>query len=794
MNITPSTPGLRRYWFTPWAVLLVIILLGALLFGPVLWHPGNYLFGNSEDGFKNYYTALWYVQHNAGLWFTGMNYPFGEHVVYTDNQPLFSLVLRSLRQAGLPLEVVTVFNSAMLLAQLLSALPLLGLLRRLPLPDWYAATVTVCMVLLAPQLERLLGHYALSYSCAVPLLWYLLVRAQETGNRLWYLLYGATMLLFGGLHPYYIIIGALLLLVYSAVAWWQRPVGSSSFWRFWWPVLTAALLPMVIFQGVLRLTDPYAADRTSLPYGFFAYSSSFWSVFFPVELPTRTWWQSIFHTPDPSWEGLAYVGLVGTTIAVLTLARVLRRVRRKQWRRLRRPALPPMLRVSLWAATLILLFSMGWPFRWGLEGLLNYLGPIRQFRSIGRFAWIFYYFYSVYLAYTLYQAYRWLRWHRPGKMAGSVLALGLLFWFAEGMLNAGHKGQLIQQLQRGPNRQMPAAQSAPDHFRNRLVQAGHQPSDFQAIIPLPYFLMGSEVMSLPTEGHRVAHSMYQGMRASLETELPMATHQLSRTALYQAQELGQLLSHPAIDKVVLRRLPNQKPLLLIVDTKTPLDSAETALLARARVFYRDSAVWLAELPLSQLEARPALQASFRKQLPKLHRFPTYWASAATPLVWHNGFDKPKKDPDFQPNISPLVGPGAQPVRRAPELYFHQNIPQPGWYEASLWVYLRTEKLPALHWSLTNAAGTVLDSSAIETKFSTNVLGDWVRVTAHIHVTQPGQRVRIWTQGRRYVVDEFELRPTGVAVWRQTPDSSQLIYNNYLLTSPLPMATPLATKR
>jgi hypothetical protein len=362
------------------------------------------------------------------------------------------------------------------------------------------------------------------------------------------------------------------------------------------------------------------------------------------------------------------------------------------------------------------------------------------------------------------------------------------------MLNAGHKGQLIQQLQRGPNRQMPAAQSAPDHFRNRLVQAGHQPSDFQAIIPLPYFLMGSEVMSLPTEGHRVAHSMYQGMRASLETELPMATHQLSRTALYQAQELGQLLSHPAIDKVVLRRLPTQKPLLLIVDTKTPLDSAETALLARARVFYRDSAVWLAELPLSQLEARPALQASFRKQLPKLHRFPTYWASAATPLVWHNGFDKPKKDPDFQPNISPLVGPGAQPVRRAPELYFHQNIPQPGWYEASLWVYLRTEKLPALHWSLSNAAGTVLDSSAIETKFSTNVLGDWVRVTAHIHVTQPGQRVRIWTQGRRYVVDEFELRPMGVAVWRQTPDSSQLIYNNYLLTSPLPMATPLATKR
>lgn len=787
-------PVTSRRWLTPVVVLLVLVLLGSLLFGPALWHPGGYMFGHSDDGFKNYYTALWYVQHDAGLWFTGMNYPFGEHVVYTDNQPLFSLILRGLRQTGIAVEVVTIFNAAMLLAQLLSALPLLALLRRCRLPDWYAASATICIVLLAPQLERLLGHYALSYSCVVPVLWYLLVRAHETGRRRWYGLYGATVLFFGGLHPYYLPIGALLLVAYSAISWWQRPAGGISAGRFWLPVLAALVLPMVAFQVTMHLTDPYAADRFAQPYGFFAYSSSVWSVFFPVEAPERGWWQSLFHTPDPSWEGVAYVGLVGTIIALVTLGRVVYRLWRWQWQRLRRPALPPVLRVSLWAGVLILLFSMGWPFRWGLEGLLNYLGPIRQFRSIGRFAWIFYYFYSVYLAYALYQGFRWLRQRQRPKLGVAVLTIGLLLWLGEGLLNAGHKGQLIQQHPRTANRQMPVPRQAPEHFQNRLAQTGRKPSDFQAILPLPYYLLGSEVFSIPEDGQRTARSAHKSMSASLETGLPIATAQLSRTALYQAQELAQLLSYPAIDKAVLRRLPNHRPLLLVIDPKMPLDSAEASLLKRAQVFYRDTAVWLAKLPLQQLEARPALQAAFQQQRPTLHRFPTYWASKATPLVWHNSFDKPKKDPDFQPDIPPLLGPGAQPVRRAPELFFNQNIPQVGWYNASVWVYLRTEKLPALHWSISSAAGTVLDSSVVETKYSTDVLGDWARVTAHLQVTRPDQRVRIWTQGRRYVVDEFELRPAGVAVWRQTLDSSRLIYNNYLLTPPLPMATPLATKR
>ena len=129
-------------------VLLVLVLVLVGLFGPVLWHPGRYLFSSAEDGLKNYYTSLWYVRHDAGLWFTGMSYPFGEHVVFNDNQPLLSFILAALQRRGVAVNTVAVFNGCMLGAQLLSAPPLLALLRRCRLPaasiHWTAVGAISC--------------------------------------------------------------------------------------------------------------------------------------------------------------------------------------------------------------------------------------------------------------------------------------------------------------------------------------------------------------------------------------------------------------------------------------------------------------------------------------------------------------------------------------------------------------------------------------------------------------------------------------------------------------------------
>ena len=50
------------------------------------------------------------------------------------------------------------------------------------------------------------------------------------------------------------------------------------------------------------------------------------------------------------------------------------------------------LQLGFWAAFVLLVFAHGIPFTInGFAFLLDYAGPIRQFRSVGRFAWVFYY-------------------------------------------------------------------------------------------------------------------------------------------------------------------------------------------------------------------------------------------------------------------------------------------------------------------------------------------------------------------------------------------------------------------
>lgn len=780
-----SKPSSSRMsaWLLTLGTMAAVAAVLAVLLGPVFWHPGRYLFSTVEDGIKNYYTALWYVQHDTGWHFTGMNYPFGEHVVFTDDQPPLSFALAWLRRHGVAFNGVAVLNSAMLLAQVLSAPPLLALLRRCRLPAWYAGIVTVIIVLLAPQLDRLLGHYALAYACVIPMLWYLAVRAAESRRPLgWYAAYAAATLFFGGLHPYYLPISALLLLALGAVGWWQQ-LGRASWGtrrRYWLPLVLAVAVPIGIFQGALIFTDPYAADRPGTPYGFFAYSSSVWSVFFPVEQPVRGWWQGIFHTPDPTWEGQAYVGLAGTLVALATLWRLGSYLRARHWARLRWPALPPVLRTSLWAGLLILLFAMGWPFRWGLEGLIPYLGPIKQFRSIGRFAWIFYYFYSVYAAYALYQGFRWLRQRGQPQLAAGALAVLLLLWAAEGVFNTAHKAYQIRH-PRVAGRSLTAAGTPAARYPARLAAAGVSAAAYQAIVPIPYYSLGSEVFDMFSSDL----SSYETMRASLETGLPIATAMLSRTALYQAQALNQLRSHPAIDKTLLKYLPDRRPLLLVVAARAPRDSADAALLARARIIYRDSAVWLAELPLNTLEGRPALAAEFRARAASLHAYPGYWSSTEAPQVAYRSFDAP--DPTvtaYDAGKTPLLGAGAQAVRKGALFLLDTTLPQAGWYEASVWANVRTPELPNLHWCLADARGVVLDSAIIETKNSFDLLGDWARLTAHIYAPQPGLKLRLWMRGRRYVADEFELRPAGTTIWRRTP-TGVLVHNNYPLLPPSP---------
>jgi hypothetical protein len=73
--------------------LLALIIVFAF-YHKVLLHPNQYMFSNSGDGMKNYYTYAYHIKNDASyVNFNGMNYPYGENYLYTDCHPVLANAL-----------------------------------------------------------------------------------------------------------------------------------------------------------------------------------------------------------------------------------------------------------------------------------------------------------------------------------------------------------------------------------------------------------------------------------------------------------------------------------------------------------------------------------------------------------------------------------------------------------------------------------------------------------------------------------------------------------------------------
>jgi hypothetical protein len=60
-------------------------------------HPNEYVFTSANDGLKTYYNFAWHGYHDTSfLELNGMNYPYGEFILFEDSLPLFSTVKKLL--------------------------------------------------------------------------------------------------------------------------------------------------------------------------------------------------------------------------------------------------------------------------------------------------------------------------------------------------------------------------------------------------------------------------------------------------------------------------------------------------------------------------------------------------------------------------------------------------------------------------------------------------------------------------------------------------------------------------
>lgn len=550
-------------FYTPkasWVLPFVLTCMAMFLFHhEIILRPNDYLLGDLNDGLKNYYTPWYHIAFGKSLWhFSGMNFPYGEQVAFTDNQPILSALLQLIHRYIFPIAPYTVgiINSLILLSFPISSIFIYKLLQKLQLPFIYATVAAVFITLLSPQLLRLHGHYALAYAWVVPALllqsWHFLERPTSR-KALWY---GIFTLLTGMLHLYYFAI-SLFLITTISFAWLFTAPSIRHLKRHVWHFFLMAIVPFLTIKIWLLLTDNIV-DRPDNPYGFLVYKASWESILLPMGMPLGGWINNVVKIRQLEYEGLVYLGTFSAIVMIAATLKMLWFVARFKFVKTVLLVNQPTFRILFWASFLMLLFSFGLPFIALPSDWLEFTGSLKQFRGIGRFAWVFFYCANLLVAFEFYRfvkntiSYHW-------NEVAAFIAIGLLCAFD---VYSMHTRELYLK----------------NHFELTLATkstagAYVKASEYKAILPFPYFHTGSENIWQGAKGNLLEKTFV----TSLAMSIPTSGVQMSRSSLRQMYDQLEMNSNDRNLPDWMRNFSDKDKFLVLIDTSVASDFERSVL-------------------------------------------------------------------------------------------------------------------------------------------------------------------------------------------------------------------------
>jgi hypothetical protein len=409
------------------AAIIVAVVTTVFTLSYMATDPGHVIVDLGGDGAKNIFTYLYHSMFGHGYWFQGMNYPYGEHIVYTDGQPLLSVTFANLKGITAT-TALTVLWTLISLSFALAMIYTYKVLREFKVAPLLAIVFAALIIVFSPQMLRLRSHYALSYACVIPMLFYWTTqyyRAYKLKYCVYFFVLGCIMAF---LHPYYVGLLLVWVMIFSLGYIFFTKEKLSQKIRYVLPLIVSVIAVLAVVAITMRLTDPIT-DRPKTPF-IDAY-----------ELFTRPR-QIVTSTLSPIWvfakersmiylladggEGYAYIGIATLmTLFILFIVLTRKALKSKQINVfLNEAGIPP---IWLFIAFVALLFSMGFPFTLHLPWI-KYFFVLKQFRSLGRFSWIFYHIISVYTAIVVSQFFKRKIEQRNYVGGYGVLLIVLTVW------------------------------------------------------------------------------------------------------------------------------------------------------------------------------------------------------------------------------------------------------------------------------------------------------------------------------------------------------------------------------
>jgi hypothetical protein len=733
--------------------LVTLLLVSAIIFGlfhNTILHANRMSLANGGDGFKSTFCTIYHIRHDSTYWHTGaMNYPFGESVFFTDNQVPLTTALKLLKDAGADLSdyAMGISNLLILLSYVIASLFIYLIFMELKMEVWLAVPASVLIILLSNQWERLGGHYTLAYAYVIPVILYLLLRFYRRPGYLLSAIFGIVVILFSAKHLY---ITAFILVLWIPY-WIFLPLHDRE--RFGRPLfilshlLIQFILPFALYSLFTGMHDP-GLDRTAFPWGFYPSRVRFSAVFLPVGYP-----HGRILPVTGVFRMQAYVGMLGTLAFLYILLRAaFGLVRKKGWDAFAFTGTPAW-NVLFWASVASLLLALGLPFSLKWESLLNYTGPFRQFRAIGRFVFPFYYTMTI-TSFLLLAA-----WYRKSGWKYKQVLLVAAF------LVAGSESWLYI-------RKWPARYCNPVSWHSRLYHfealppwPEEEPAEtYQAILPLPYFHIGSENYWVG-DGSPVITPAYA---ASLETGLPLCSVMLSRTSIRQTLKNLDLVWEPYVPYPVVKDFRDNRPLLLLVHRKGTLTVPEKGLVRKGIPVAESDEVAYYRLEIDSLlslvpERRAQLlQECHTSQEPEgMILFQDY--SDREGGVWRSEFRKPVT---FFDGLLPDTG-------QYLVSFWFEGADRDLWPRTNFWTELYREDSTRYLYSYTDF-------------FRKMVLRDstWGLIEYPLHVTEPGSRLKITMRnkvitGGEMVLDRVLVRPAGSVHMVREPGDGLWINNRLI---------------
>ena len=748
-----------------WLSGAVMAALVVYYFTPVVFEPLEYWMVIGGDATKNYFVPAYYAKYDTGLRFTAMNYPYDEHILFTDGHFPISWFMQLLQRAGFNASdyTVPVINYGLLLSLVLSAVFVFLLLFELGVSAGFAVAMGVGISLLSPQLQRFLGHFSMGYTCYLPMLVYFLHR-QTISPKPWKWVLAAVIasVFFGLLHSYMVAIAASFLLAFAFTDALMQRARRSFRWQRLFTTLVSALAPIALIQLFVTLTDPDAAERVHVPWGFDAFFATWRSVFLPPM------WNHFNYFEQPGGgEGYAYIGVVAWLGLTAFVVRQLVRFRIKRTGKFLLPSTNPFLLALLYAGFFVLLYSMQYPWRWNLRSLADEMPLVGQFRSLGRFAWPFYYAAGIFAAYFLYVVSRtgfmvpkpWLRY-------GMLITISaLLFFDAQSNVKPVKRYYEMSRVAKDfwPN----------DELEHVIKKVGYSARDFQAVMELPFHHIGTEKFWI--EGK---HTSEQAMKVSYNTGLRIVNAHMARSPMFQSARIIQLTAGPLIEKEVLATLDKTKPVLLLVSDQN-LRPNEQAIVSKAHYIASLNNLRFFVLHLDSLASNfdpvrvryNALEPSLR-----LHRG----------VLSVDASDVLKYDP-LEDTSAHFLTSGRYIDSGRVQL-FHQRV-RNAWIDTagvalSCWFRIRPEiyGFPEVHVKYFDANKNQTEHWVVSAQQSQEPYKDWARLNFPIP-PRNADSLSVYTLGRKYELARFMMQRPGSHVFTPKRTDSSFTYNNYLVPPP-----------